>query len=102
MLPKHPHPETIKKAAETLTKTSPLCPQCGGFLEIRVFVDCWNTKTGEPTDLSKDFYCRRCDLRWSPESGPHDFKEEWKPELHRQKSASSKKYSSVVRRVESQ
>jgi len=60
------------------------CPNCGGILETREFVDCWNTQTGEPTDVNKDLYCPKCDLRWAPEEGPHNFKEDWNPEFHRE------------------
>ena len=61
----------------------PFCIHCGGPLKKRKFVDSWDTKTGEAEDVNEDLYCPKCDIRWSPESGPHQFLEDWKPEEHK-------------------
>jgi ribosomal protein L37AE/L43A len=58
----------------------PTCPKCGSKLEKRKFVDCWDAD-GTP-EWNEDLYCAKCDIRWSEESGPHYFLENWKPEEH--------------------
>jgi hypothetical protein len=50
------------------------CPECGTPLELRKFIDCWDAKD-KPADVTEDLYCPKCDLRWAPEYGPHDFYE---------------------------
>ena len=50
------------------------CPNCGGALEFRVFVDAWDAEGNpSPSDIFKDPYCPKCDIRWMAQPGPHDF-----------------------------
>jgi hypothetical protein len=51
-----------------------LCPDCGGSLEVRKFVDSWDANDN-PADVNEDLYCPKCDIRWLKEHGPHIFAE---------------------------
>jgi hypothetical protein len=50
----------------------PKCPNCGGPLEVRYFIDTRDFED-KPCDVNWDLYCPKCDLRWMDESGPHEF-----------------------------
>lgn len=77
----HLAPSRSKKTLLGIPSTSPLCPQCGGFLEIRKFVDSDDRYKDGATlhyarwklNVNKDLYCPKCDLRWTAEKGPHNF-----------------------------
>jgi hypothetical protein len=45
------------------TVRTPLCPRCGGLLEIATFVETWDSN-GEPKQIETDFACRHCKVRW--------------------------------------
>lgn len=49
------------------------CPECGGQLELRKFVDSWSIKTKKPKIVNEDLYCPKCKLRWMDFVGPHTF-----------------------------
>jgi uncharacterized protein with PIN domain len=51
------------------------CPECGGPLERKRFIDTWDLNNN-PETISEDFYCSNCDVRWYKMSGPHDFYKE--------------------------
>jgi len=40
-----------------------MCPECGTKMQIRKFIDSWDPN-GSPEDVTKDFWCPRCRLRW--------------------------------------
>jgi len=58
----------------------PKCPNCGTELELRKFVDSWDSEN-KPCDINEDLYCPKCQIRWLSEHPPHHFyketKEEW-------------------------
>jgi len=39
---------------------------------MRRFVDSWGPND-EPVDINDDLYCKKCDIRWLEEDGPHEF-----------------------------
>jgi predicted RNA-binding Zn-ribbon protein involved in translation (DUF1610 family) len=53
---------------------APLCPKCGAKLEMRKFVDTWDSE-GKPHDINENLYCPKCKIRWLDESSPHEFYE---------------------------
>ncbi len=39
------------------------CPNCGSTMEKRTFIDTWDPD-GKPCDISKNWWCPVCRLRW--------------------------------------